>query len=111
MKLANSNSLPLVLETIFFKVQLDFFKPFGLALLRYICTYSLTFAHGGSKKHGIIYSCFFSGDVRNMRFNSKELAFIAQQPSREFDKEGVLFMKEKKDGLFKKGEGEYARIY
>ncbi|WAQ98798.1 INP4A-like protein [Mya arenaria] len=40
-----------------------------------------------------------------MRFNSKELAVLAQQDSSKFDKEGTLFMKQKNDKLFKKGEG------
>lgn len=45
-----------------------------------------------------------------MRFNSKELSHVAQQPSKEFDKEGILSMKERKDGLFKKGEGKNAAL-
>ena len=40
-----------------------------------------------------------------MRFNSKELSIIACQPRERFDKEGVLLIKEKQEGLFRKGEG------
>ena len=42
--------------------------------------------------------------VEDMRFNSRELACLAQ--SGDIDKEGPLLMKDKQDGLFKKGEGE-----
>lgn len=41
-----------------------------------------------------------------MRFNSKELGTLAQQPSHKFDKEGILFVTEKQDGFFKQKEGE-----
>ena len=42
----------------------------------------------------------------NMRFNSRELAFLAQSsPEASFDKQGLLQMKEKQEGLFRKGEG------
>jgi hypothetical protein len=41
-----------------------------------------------------------------MRFNSKELSTIACQPRERFDKEGVLLVKEKQEGLFRKGEGK-----
>ncbi|XP_063709977.1 inositol polyphosphate-4-phosphatase type I A isoform X2 [Culicoides brevitarsis] len=39
-----------------------------------------------------------------MRFNAKELATLAQQPSHKFDKEGILFVTEKQDGFFKQRE-------
>ncbi|XP_041359841.1 inositol polyphosphate-4-phosphatase type I A-like isoform X1 [Gigantopelta aegis] len=45
-----------------------------------------------------------------MRFNSKELSYIAQHADR-FDKEGVLLMKEKVDGLFKKGSVYQERYF
>ncbi|KAL3880724.1 hypothetical protein ACJMK2_032942 [Sinanodonta woodiana] len=40
-----------------------------------------------------------------MRFNNKELAYLAQQDRDKYDKEGILYMKDKTDshGLFKKG--------
>nr|KAG5706290.1 hypothetical protein BaRGS_026072 [Batillaria attramentaria] len=41
-----------------------------------------------------------------MRFNHRELALLAQQTS-NVDKEGVLYMKEKQDSIFKKAEGGY----
>ena len=50
---------------------------------------------------GVVYTNFTI-----MRFNSRELAFLAQQPANRFDKEGILFIKEKQEGLFRKGEGE-----
>ncbi|OWF44824.1 type I inositol 3,4-bisphosphate 4-phosphatase-like isoform X2 [Mizuhopecten yessoensis] len=46
-----------------------------------------------------------------MRFNSKELSFLAHQPSSRFSKEGVLWMKDKHDGLFKKGEVNQERFF
>ncbi|XP_069129846.1 inositol polyphosphate-4-phosphatase type I A-like isoform X1 [Argopecten irradians] len=46
-----------------------------------------------------------------MRFNSKELAFLARQSSTHFSKEGVLWMKDKHDGLFKKGEVNVERFF
>lgn len=39
-----------------------------------------------------------------MRFNGKELASVALQPSHKFDKEGVLFIQERQDGLFRRKE-------
>ena len=35
-----------------------------------------------------------------MRFNKNELTRLAAQPSHKFEKEGVLFIKEKQDGFF-----------
>ena len=46
----------------------------------------------------------------SMRFNAKELSLIACQPRERFDKEGVLFVKEKQEGLFRKGEGVYCGV-
>ena len=43
--------------------------------------------------------------LRSMRFNAKELTCLACQSSDQFDKEGVLFVKERQEGLFRKGEG------
>jgi len=40
-----------------------------------------------------------------MRFNAKELACLACQSSDQYDKEGVLFVKERQEGFFRKGEG------
>ena len=44
-----------------------------------------------------------------MKFNKAEIALLANQPSHKFDKEGVLFVREKQEGFFKKNEGK-ARI-
>jgi len=40
-----------------------------------------------------------------MRFNAKELTCLACQTSDQYDKEGVLIVKERQEGLFRKGEG------
>lgn len=45
-----------------------------------------------------------------MRFNSKALASLSLQPNTKFDKEGVVWMKDKQDGLFKKGEAFVERF-
>ena len=42
-----------------------------------------------------------------MRFNSKEVAYLGQQASNNYDREGFLFIKQKNDKLFKKGEGKF----
>uniref|UniRef100_A0A146L0V0 Type II inositol 3,4-bisphosphate 4-phosphatase n=1 Tax=Lygus hesperus TaxID=30085 RepID=A0A146L0V0_LYGHE len=39
-----------------------------------------------------------------MRFNKQELLTLATQPSQEFDKEGVLFLRERQDGFFRRTE-------
>ncbi|XP_013393790.1 pleckstrin homology domain-containing family J member 1-like [Lingula anatina] len=39
-----------------------------------------------------------------MRFNAKEMAALAKEPKDKFDQEGVLWVKEKQEGLFRKGE-------
>ena len=45
-----------------------------------------------------------------MRFNAKELACLACQSSDQYDKEGVLFVKERQEGFFRKGEGNICRL-
>lgn len=39
-----------------------------------------------------------------MRFNKQELMTLANQPSHKFDKEGVLYLRERQDGFFKRNE-------
>ena len=39
-----------------------------------------------------------------MRFNKTELAFLARQDSSHFDKDGLLYFKQKSEKLLKKGE-------
>ncbi|CAB0001154.1 unnamed protein product [Nesidiocoris tenuis] len=39
-----------------------------------------------------------------MRFNKQELLTLATQPSQEFDKEGILFLRERQDGFFRRTE-------
>ncbi|KAK2170549.1 hypothetical protein LSH36_2g08061 [Paralvinella palmiformis] len=46
-----------------------------------------------------------------MRFNNREMMILAQQRSAVFDKEGVLQIKEKQDGLFRKGEVYVPRLF
>ncbi|XP_045784070.1 inositol polyphosphate-4-phosphatase type I A [Maniola jurtina] len=42
-----------------------------------------------------------------MRFNKQELAALASQTSQSFDREGVMLIKEKQDGFFRRSEGDY----
>ena len=42
-----------------------------------------------------------------MKFNKAEVALLASQPSSKFEKEGVLFVREKQEGFFKRNEGEF----
>lgn len=39
-----------------------------------------------------------------MRFNAKEISAVASQPSYKFEKEGVLFIKERQEGLFRRND-------
>ncbi|XP_067004000.2 inositol polyphosphate-4-phosphatase type I A [Anabrus simplex] len=39
-----------------------------------------------------------------MRFNKQELTTLATQPSQKFDKEGVLFLRERQEGFFRRSE-------
>ncbi|XP_017302160.2 LOW QUALITY PROTEIN: type I inositol 3,4-bisphosphate 4-phosphatase-like [Diaphorina citri] len=41
-----------------------------------------------------------------MRFNKQEMLTLATQPSQKFDKEGILFLRERQDGLFRRSERE-----
>ena len=45
-----------------------------------------------------------------MRFNKQEMVTLATQPSNKFDKEGILLIRERTDGFFRKSEGIYDRI-
>lgn len=42
-----------------------------------------------------------------MRFNKQEMITLAQQPSNKFDKEGLLFVRERQEGFFRRTESEY----
>ncbi|CAG9864295.1 unnamed protein product [Phyllotreta striolata] len=44
-----------------------------------------------------------------MRFNKQELITLASQPSTKFEKEGILFLREKQEGFFRKTEIAYER--
>lgn len=41
-----------------------------------------------------------------MRFNKQELITLATQPSSKFEKEGVLSIKERQEGFFRKTESK-----
>ena len=41
-----------------------------------------------------------------MRFNKQELAALASQTPHNFDREGVMVLKEKQDGFFRRSEGK-----
>ena len=45
-------------------------------------------------------------DDAKMKFNKAEIAALARQPSNNFDKEGVLFVRERSEGLFGKTKNE-----
>lgn len=42
-----------------------------------------------------------------MRFNRQELVTLASQPSQKFDKEGVLYLRERQDGFFRRSERKF----
>ncbi len=44
------------------------------------------------------------GGGGRMRFNKTEVAALASQPSHKFDKEGVLFVRERQEGFFRRTE-------
>jgi inositol polyphosphate-4-phosphatase len=46
-----------------------------------------------------------------MRFNKSEVTGLAAQPSHKFEKEGVLFIREKQEGFFRKTESKTYVFY
>lgn len=46
-----------------------------------------------------------------MRFNKQELITLATQPSTKFEKEGVLYIRERQEGFFRKSESEYSNFF
>ena len=48
--------------------------------------------------------CILTFLQHRMRFNKTELAFLARQDSSHFDKDGLLYFKQKSEKLLKKGE-------
>lgn len=42
-----------------------------------------------------------------MRFNKQELVTLATQPSTKFEKEGILYIRERQEGFFRKSESKY----
>lgn len=45
-----------------------------------------------------------------MRFNKQELITLATQPSTKFEKEGILYIRERQEGFFRKSESKYSHI-
>lgn len=45
-------------------------------------------------------------DSNIMRYNKQELFALASQTSRNFDREGVLIIKERQDSFFRRSEGK-----
>lgn len=43
-----------------------------------------------------------------MRFNKQELVTLATQPSTKFEKEGILYIRERQEGFFRKSESKYS---
>lgn len=41
-----------------------------------------------------------------MRFNKQELITLATQPSSKFEKEGVLYLRERQEGFFRRSESK-----
>lgn len=46
-----------------------------------------------------------------MRYNKQELLTLATQPSQKFDKEGVLLLRERQEGFFRRTESEFSLTY
>ena len=70
------------------------------------CHHHLTTTAG----YGLFAPHSHSDDEAEMKFNKAEIAVLArQQPSNNFDQEGVLFVRERSEGLFgkHKNEGKY----
>ena len=45
-----------------------------------------------------------------MRFNAKELSYLSGQSRERFEREGILFIREKQDGLFRRSEAFVERF-
>lgn len=58
-----------------------------------------------------LYSVLFLGFIFKMRFNKQELVTLATQPSTKFEKEGILYIRERQEGFFRKSESKYAHLY
>lgn len=43
-----------------------------------------------------------------MRYNKQELVALASQTAQNFDREGVLVLKERQDGFFRRSEGRFS---
>lgn len=42
-----------------------------------------------------------------MRFNKQELLTLATQPSQKFEKEGILYVRERQEGFFRRTESKF----
>ena len=45
-----------------------------------------------------------------MRFNKQELETLATQPSSKFEKEGVLYIRERQESFFRKSESKWLKL-
>ena len=45
-----------------------------------------------------------------MRFNKQELLTLATQPSQKFEKEGILYVRERQEGFFRRTESEFITV-
>lgn len=48
--------------------------------------------------------------LETMRFNKQELVTLATQPSSKFEKEGVLHVRERQEGFFRKTESKSENV-
>lgn len=46
-----------------------------------------------------------------MRFNKQELLTLATQPSQKFEKEGILYVRERQEGFFRRTESEFSECF
>lgn len=46
-----------------------------------------------------------------MRFNKQELLTLATQPSQKFEKEGILYVRERQEGFFRRTESEFPECF
>lgn len=44
--------------------------------------------------------------IIKMRFNKQELMTLATQPSQKFEKEGILYVRERQEGFFRRTESK-----
>lgn len=70
-------------------------------------SYSRSFSEKRLKNVCQFMSFLAATSFLTMRFNKQELTTLATQPSQKFDKEGVLFLRERQEGFFRRTESEF----